>query len=58
MVSSVAAGIPAETNALLEQRQAARRDKDFKRADEIREQLKLSGWVIDDTPNGARLKRL
>jgi cysteinyl-tRNA synthetase len=49
---------PAELNALLEQRKAARKAKDFKRADAIRYELKAKGWVIEDTPKGARLKRL
>jgi cysteinyl-tRNA synthetase len=50
--------IPAELNALLEQRQAARKAKDFKHADAIRDELKAKGWVIEDTPKGARLKRI
>jgi cysteinyl-tRNA synthetase len=50
--------IPAEVSGLLEQRQAARKAKDFKRADAIREELKAKGWVIEDTPKGARLKRV
>lgn len=54
----VEAEIPAELNMLLEQRQAARKAKDFKRADAIREELKAKGWTIEDTPKGARLKRL
>jgi len=50
--------VPAEINALLEARQAARKSKDFKRADAIRDELKAKGWVIEDTPKGARAKRL
>ncbi len=50
--------VPAELKALLEQRQAARKAKDFKRADAIRDELKAKGWIIEDTPKGARLKRL
>jgi cysteinyl-tRNA synthetase len=52
------AEIPTELNTLLEQRVAARKAKDFKRADEIRDELKARGWVIEDTPKGAKLKRL
>jgi cysteinyl-tRNA synthetase len=52
------AEVPAELNALLEERLAARKAKDFKRADAIRDELKAKGWVIEDTPKGARLKRL
>ena len=50
--------VPAELTALLEARQAARKAKDFKRADAVREELKAKGWVIEDTPKGARLKKL
>jgi len=50
--------VPAEISALLEARQAARKAKDFKRADAVREELKAKGWVIEDTPKGARVKRL
>lgn len=48
---------PAEAHALLEARQAARRAKDFKRADALREELKSKGWLIEDTPKGPKLKR-
>jgi cysteinyl-tRNA synthetase len=57
----IAAGpgdVPPEITALFEQRQAARKAKDFKPADKLREELKAQGWVIEDTPKGARLKRL
>ncbi len=50
--------IPAELISLLGQRQAARKAKDFKRSDAIRDELKAKGWVIEDTPKGPRLKKL
>jgi cysteinyl-tRNA synthetase len=43
--------------ALLEQRQQARRDKDFATADRIRDELDAEGIVIEDTPEGARWRR-
>jgi cysteinyl-tRNA synthetase len=49
---------PAAFQSLLEQRQAARKARDFKRADAIRDELKAQGWAIEDTAKGARLKRL
>jgi len=52
-----AAEIPAEIEALLEARQAARKAKDFKQSDAIRDELKAKGWVIEDTPKGPKLKR-
>ncbi len=48
---------PAELQALLEARQAARQAKDFKRADAIRDELKAKGWIIEDTPKGPKLKK-
>ena len=49
---------PAEFKPLLEARQAARKAKDFKRSDAIRDELKAKGWVIEDTPKGQKLKKL
>lgn len=50
--------VPSEFTALLEARLAARKAKDFKRADAIRDELKAKGWVIEDTPKGPKLKKL
>jgi cysteinyl-tRNA synthetase len=50
--------VPAEIQALLEARQEARKAKDFKRSDTIRDELKAKGWAIEDTPKGPRLRRL
>jgi len=41
-----------EIEGLINQRNEARRDKDFKLADEIRDKLKLKGIEIEDTKNG------
>jgi cysteinyl-tRNA synthetase len=49
---------PAHIQALLEERQQARQSKDFKRADALRDELKAAGWLIEDTPKGARLKKI
>jgi cysteinyl-tRNA synthetase len=51
-------GVPTDITALVEARQAARKAKDFKRADAIRDELKAKGWGIEDTPKGARAKRV
>ena len=41
-----------EIERLINQRNEARRDKDFKLADEIRDKLKIKGIEIEDTNNG------
>ena len=50
-------GVPAEIQALADERQAARKAKNFARSDEIRKELAANGWVIEDTPTGPRCKR-
>ena len=50
--------VPAEIQALAEARAAAKKAKDFKRSDAIRDELKAKGWAIEDTPKGPRLKRI
>jgi cysteinyl-tRNA synthetase len=46
---------PEELRRLAEQREAARAERDFERADAIRDQLAEAGWQIRDTPDGAKL---
>ena len=50
--------IPAEIISLLEARQSARKTKDFKKSDAIRDELKAKGWTIEDTPKGPKLKKI
>ncbi len=49
--------VPADVQQLVEERQAARKAKNFKRSDEIRDELAKQGWVVEDTPKGPRAKR-
>jgi cysteinyl-tRNA synthetase len=44
-----------EAEKLLEERQGARADKDFERADEIRDRLAELGWEVRDSADGAKL---
>ncbi len=47
----------AEVRALIDQREQARRGKDYARADEIRNRLRQMGVVLEDTPAGPRWKK-
>jgi cysteinyl-tRNA synthetase len=46
-----------EEQALFDGRQEARRQRDFARADALRQQLEGMGVLIEDTPKGARWRR-
>ncbi len=50
-------GDDAEIEKLIEARQAARKAKDFKEADRIRDELKAQGIILEDTPQGVRWHR-
>lgn len=43
--------------ALIDERLAARKSRDFLRSDEIREQLKSQGIILEDTPQGTRWRK-
>ena len=47
----------AEVQRLIEQREKARRDRDYARADEIRARLRERGVILEDTPSGPRWKK-
>ncbi len=49
--------IPQVVIDLMGERRAARKARDFARADAIRDRLLAEGWVIEDTPTGPRAKR-
>jgi hypothetical protein len=46
-----------EVVALAEQREAARKAKDWSRADALRQQIQAAGWLVSDTPEGPKLTR-
>ena len=49
--------LDSEIEALIEERTNARRAKDFKKADEIRDKLKEMGITLEDTPQGVKWSR-
>ncbi|GEA94845.1 cysteine--tRNA ligase [Weissella viridescens] len=51
---SAAPDVDAEIQALIDERDAARANRDFARSDEIRDMLTQQGIILEDTPQGTR----
>ncbi|MGN0983926.1 MAG: DALR domain-containing protein, partial [Gemmiger sp.] len=52
------AAVPAEVTALVEERAAAKKAKDWAKADAIRAQLTEMGWAVMDTAKGPQITKL
>ena len=50
--------LPSEMKKLLAEREKAREEKNWKKADEIRGKIKHLGYAIEDTEEGAKVKKL
>jgi cysteinyl-tRNA synthetase len=48
---------PAEVFAMAHERVAAKKAKDFAKADALRAAIRERGWIVEDTPSGPKLKR-
>jgi len=50
--------VPDEVRALAEEREAARRAKEWARADELRDEIRKRGYTIADTKEGWKIKKV
>jgi cysteinyl-tRNA synthetase len=58
LLDEAEAPIDAEVQRLAQDREHARKRRDFATADRLREEISALGYVVEDTPKGPRLKRL
>ncbi|MBU1129063.1 MAG: cysteine--tRNA ligase [Nanoarchaeota archaeon] len=49
--------VPIEIKKLVEERNSARKNKDWKKADEIREKINKLGYILEDTKEGSEVKK-
>jgi cysteinyl-tRNA synthetase len=49
-------GVDAEAERLLQERERARKRRDFATADQLRAQITALGYIVEDTPRGPRVK--
>lgn len=50
--------LPEQVRMLLSEREVARAAKDFAKADELREKIRVTGFIIEDTENGPRVTQI
>jgi cysteinyl-tRNA synthetase len=55
LLSKGKSDIDKEIEDLVEKRQQARRDKNWALADQIRDELKERGIILEDTPQGVKI---
>ena len=53
--SGASSGPPGDIQRLVEERTEARKRRDWRRSDEIRDRLRDLGWTVEDTPAGPRI---
>ena len=49
--------VPKEILEMANRRQEARKAKDFALADSLRDEIKARGYILEDTPNGPKVKK-
>ena len=49
--------LPADIQALADARVQARKDRDWKKSDELRDQLKTLGYIVEDTKEGQKVRK-
>lgn len=48
--------VPKEVKKLVEEREEARKNKDFQKSDELRDKVKKLGFEVEDTPLGPKIR--
>jgi len=48
---------PSDVKTLADERQAAREAKDWAASDRLRDEIAAKGWIVEDTPQGPKLKK-
>jgi cysteinyl-tRNA synthetase len=49
--------VPSEIMEMVKQREEARKNKNWKLSDEIRDKIKSKGFIVSDTPNGQKITK-
>ena len=57
LVQKKANALPDDIQRMVDERADARKAKDWKRSDELRDAIKAAGYVLEDTPKGQKVRK-
>ncbi len=57
LVTKTDEAISPQVQAMVEERAEARKNKDWKRSDELRDAIKALGYILEDTPGGQKVRK-
>ena len=49
--------LPAEIQAMVDERAEARKNRDWKRSDELRDAIKAAGYILEDSREGQKVRK-
>ena len=58
VLSPVEVPVPQDVKRLVQEREEARKSKDWKRADQLRNEITEKGYSVEDRPDGTRVKKV
>ncbi len=57
LLSKQADGVAPEVQAMVDERAAARKNRDWKKSDELRDRIQAAGYILEDTPAGQKVRK-
>ncbi|MGN0779645.1 MAG: cysteine--tRNA ligase [Aristaeellaceae bacterium] len=57
LVQKAEDALPADIQAMVDERAAARKAKDWKRSDELRDAIKAAGYILEDSREGQKVRK-
>ncbi|MBR4458474.1 MAG: cysteine--tRNA ligase [Clostridia bacterium] len=57
LVQKEADALPDDIRQMVDERAAARKAKDWKRSDELRDAIRAAGYILEDTPQGQKVRK-
>ena len=49
--------LPEEIRKMVEERAEARKNRDWKRSDELRDAIRAAGYILEDTKQGQKVRK-